>query len=107
VERSLGFAHPVELRGRRVEAVNERQNRSAIGHELAERAAYGHRIGLVYRVTGERVDVSLYSVGDLDVSALAAEYGGGGHRNAAGFSVSLREWLASLAPKQSGGLQPR
>ena len=103
VERSLSFAHPVELGGRRVEAVNERQNRSTIGHELAQRAAYGHPIGLVYRVTGERVDISLYSVGDLDVSALATEYGGGGHRNAAGFSVGLRDWLSKFAPKQPRG----
>jgi len=103
VERSLTFAHPVELGGLGVEAVNERQNRSVIGHELAQRAAYGHRIGLVYRLTGERVDVSLYSVGDVDVSAIAAAYGGGGHRNAAGFSVSLRVWLSKFAPKQPRG----
>lgn len=100
VERSLSFAHPVHLGERRVEAVNERQNRSAIGHELAQRAVYGHPIGMVYRLTGERVDVSLYSVGALDVSAIAGEYGGGGHRNAAGFSVSLPEWLSRFARNQ-------
>jgi oligoribonuclease NrnB/cAMP/cGMP phosphodiesterase (DHH superfamily) len=102
-ERSLSFAHPVHLDGRRVEAVNERQNRSAIGHELAQRAAYRHPIGVVYRLSGERVDVSLYSVGDLDVSAIALRYGGGGHRNAAGFSVSLKEWLRDFAAKQEAG----
>lgn len=30
---------------------------------------------------------SLRSVGDFDVSAVAAQYGGGGHRNAAGFTL--------------------
>jgi nanoRNase/pAp phosphatase (c-di-AMP/oligoRNAs hydrolase) len=39
------------------------------------------------------VDVSLYSIGDFDVSRRAVGFGGGGHRNAAGFHVSLREWL--------------
>jgi nanoRNase/pAp phosphatase (c-di-AMP/oligoRNAs hydrolase) len=39
------------------------------------------------------VDVSLYSVGDFDVARIAEGLGGGGHRNAAGFSVGLAEWL--------------
>jgi nanoRNase/pAp phosphatase (c-di-AMP/oligoRNAs hydrolase) len=50
-------------------------------------------VGLVYRVWGQRVDVSVYSIGDFDVARLAAGYGGGGHRNAAGFHVSLEDWL--------------
>ena len=49
------------------------------------------------RVSGRRVDVSLYSVGEHDVSAIAAEFGGGGHRNAAGFSVPLGRWLKHFA----------
>jgi oligoribonuclease NrnB/cAMP/cGMP phosphodiesterase (DHH superfamily) len=92
-ERTLSFAHPVSLDGKPIEAVNARQQRNSIGHELAERAAFGIPWGLVYRLSGDRVDVSLYSVGDLDVARIAARFGGGGHRNAAGFSVGLREWL--------------
>jgi len=92
VERALRFVHPVTIAGQRAEAVNAHHGRSAIGHELARRAAHGRPMGAVYRVQGERVDVSLYSIGDFDVSRIAAGYGGGGHRNAAGFSVSLREW---------------
>ena len=34
-------------------------------------------------------NVSLRSVGDYDVSAIAKTFGGGGHRNAAGFEVAL------------------
>lgn len=37
--------------------------------------------------------VSLRSVGDLDVSQIASIYGGGGHRNAAGFSIKNGETL--------------
>jgi phosphoesterase RecJ-like protein len=47
----------------------------------------------VYRLAGERVYVSLYSIGDVDVARIAARYGGGGHRNAAGFGVALGDWL--------------
>ncbi len=93
VDRAANIAHPVVLGKERIEAVNAHQPRAAIGHRLAERARYGKSWGLVYRVVGNRVDCSIYSMGDLDVSDVALRYGGGGHRNAAGFSVSLREWL--------------
>jgi uncharacterized protein len=91
--RTLQSAHPIAVGEYRVEAVNAQQNRSHIGHELAKRAAFGNPIGVVYRVTGSQVDASIYSIGDVDVSAIAHRYGGGGHRNASGFSVSLRIWL--------------
>ncbi len=97
VEQCLRSAHPVAVGRRRAEAVNAQHARSAIGHALAKRAAFGLCWGLVYRVSGSRVDISIYSIGDLDVSKVAGEYGGGGHRNAAGFSVTLREWLERFA----------
>ena len=93
VERSLQAAAPVAIGTRRAEAVNARYQRAQIGHALAERAAFGLPWGVVYRITADRVDVSLYSIGDLDVAAIAMRYGGGGHRNAAGFNVTLQRWL--------------
>jgi len=96
VLRSLEFAHPARLgdeRDDRIEAVNARDQRSTIGHELAQRARYGRPWGLVYRILGDRVDVSIYSTDDLDVAQVAVAFGGGGHKNAAGFSMSLRDWL--------------
>jgi oligoribonuclease NrnB/cAMP/cGMP phosphodiesterase (DHH superfamily) len=78
----------------RLEAVNALFQRSSIGHELAKRRSFGTPCGLVYRVIDRRVECSVYSLGDFDVSKIAAGLGGGGHRNAAGFTVSLEEWLA-------------
>ena len=78
----------------RVEAVNSLHHRSHIGHALAERARFGVPVGAVYRFSGSRADVSLYSIGELDVSSIAGRYGGGGHRNAAGFSIPLADWIA-------------
>ncbi len=92
VDRALSASHPVEVGSLRLEAVNARTQRAEIGHELAERRAFGTPAGAVYRLRGERVHVSLYSVADFDVSEIAARFGGGGHRNAAGFTVTLREW---------------
>jgi len=93
VELALHGAHPVTLGNRRIEAVNATHVRSSIGHELAKRATFGVAWGLVYRLVGERVHASVYSIGEVDVSRVASEYGGGGHRNAAGFSVPLADWV--------------
>ncbi len=93
VERALSASHPVQVGALRLDAVNARTQRAELGHELAERRSFGTPAGVVYRVSAERVDVSIYSVGDFDVARIAAGFGGGGHRNAAGFSVRLREWL--------------
>jgi hypothetical protein len=93
VDRALAAAHPIRVGPLRLEGVNARIHRAEIGHELAERRAFGTPAGVVYRLTGERVDVSIYSVADYDVATLAVGFGGGGHRSAAGFTVTLREWM--------------
>ena len=77
----------------RAQRGDRRRQRQPIGHELAKRAAYGRPWGLVYRQRAGRIDATLYSIGDLDVAGVAERYGGGGHRNAAGFSVPLRAWI--------------
>jgi hypothetical protein len=96
VERAIRNPSPISLAGRRVESINARARRSAIGHALAERKAFGQQWGCVYRIEGSRVHATLYSIGDLDVSEVAAEYGGGGHKNAAGFTLSLETWLKEI-----------
>ncbi|MBZ5640392.1 MAG: bifunctional oligoribonuclease/PAP phosphatase NrnA [Acidobacteriia bacterium] len=54
-------------------------------------AIEGVRIALLFRELPEgRVKVSLRSKGDLDVYRLAAEFGGGGHRNASGIVADGR-----------------
>lgn len=93
IERALESSHTVALSDGRIEAVNAQRSRSTIGHRLATRARFDVSWGIVYRVTGRRVDVSIYSIGDVNVAAVAEQHGGGGHKNAAGFSLSLEEWL--------------
>jgi hypothetical protein len=97
IERALKNAHPIAIGNERIEAVNALHQRSAIGHALAKRARFGKAWGLVYRVSGTQVDCSIYSTGALDASAVATRFGGGGHRNASGFSVSLADWLKHFA----------
>lgn len=67
---------------------------SDLGHELANKSG---TFGLVWSMAGDgQIHCSLRSNGDYDVSAIAKVFGGGGHRNAAGFSTdidTLMEWL--------------
>ena len=67
---------------------------SDLGHELANKSG---TFGLVWSMAGDgQVHCSLRSNGEYDVSAIAKAFGGGGHRNAAGFSTdidTLLEWL--------------
>lgn len=76
-------------------AVNCASNISEVGHELANESG---TYGLVwwYSPHENAAVCSLRSNGDYDVSAIAKQFGGGGHKNAAGFKVSmtkLLEWL--------------
>lgn len=96
VERRLEHVRPIALGTERIEAVNASINRSQIGHEIAKRASFGKQWGIVYRVEGAEVFATIYSIGDLDVSKVALEYGGGGHKNASGFHVSLERWMADF-----------
>ncbi|EME68727.1 hypothetical protein H261_16912 [Paramagnetospirillum caucaseum] len=60
--------------------------------------------GIYYDRPGGRT-FSLRSSGDFDVSAIARKYGGGGHKNAAGFTMSLG-WEGDCdTPNPSAGVR--
>lgn len=73
---------------------------SDLGHRLAVQSG---TYGLVWSMLGPDVDprrqvvCSLRSNGEFDVEAIAKVYGGGGHRNAAGFETSLEAMRQILA----------
>lgn len=67
---------------------------SDLGHELANKSG---TFGLVWSMAGDgQIHCSLRSNGDYDVSAIAKTFGGGGHRNAAGFSTNVETLLGWL-----------
>lgn len=65
-----------------------REFTSDVGHILAKKSG---TFGAMYTVDINRNEVvwSLRSNGEFDVSAMAKKHGGGGHMNAAGFTMSL------------------
>jgi len=68
-------------------AVNANMHHSELGHELANKSG---SFGLIWYVGQDgRVKCSLRSNGDYDVSVIAKAFGGGGHKNAAGFETDI------------------
>lgn len=67
---------------------------SDVGHTLATQSG---TFGLCWHISKDgKCLCSLRSNGDYDVSAIAKAFGGGGHRNAAGFEVSVETLLGWL-----------
>jgi oligoribonuclease NrnB/cAMP/cGMP phosphodiesterase (DHH superfamily) len=91
VERLLLQRYEVVLDGERGLAVEgDPFYRSELGHRLAELSG---TYGLVWYSRAGGYRVSLRSIGDYDVERLARRFGGGGHRNAAGFTLPDRSLL--------------
>jgi len=76
-------------------AVNSTVHASEIGNELAKASGTYGLIWYYDAATG-RANVSLRSIGDYDVSAIAKAFGGGGHKNAAGFNIDMPTLLGWL-----------
>lgn len=69
---------------------------SELGEQLALKSG---TFGLIWQFSGDNfVKVSLRAAGNLDVAQLAEQYGGGGHKNAAGFRLSAAEFFSTLLP---------
>lgn len=75
-------------------AVNTNKHMSEVGHELANQSG---TFGLVwYMGADNRIKCSLRSNGEYDVSAIAKVFGGGGHKNAAGFETDINTLMGWL-----------
>jgi hypothetical protein len=82
--------HPVIFEGIRTLAINVNLTRSMIsqlGNQMA--STLMPPMAILWGVKHDRISVSLRGNGSVDVGALAVKYGGGGHKNAAAFSLPL------------------
>ncbi len=90
VAKLMEYKEKVLFEGHEVWAINaSRIYRSILGNYLAELNEVENKtaLGIVYYHSNGAVNISLRSKGDVDVSAIAQKYGGGGHKNAAGIKV--------------------
>lgn len=91
----LGFV--VEFAGLKFLALNS-ATKGSLQFAAKDVPETGHDALLKFNFTGAQWDVSLYHAKhrtDLDLSAIAAQHGGGGHRGACGFRASSLPFLKS------------
>lgn len=99
VKRIAKSAHSVSVVGRVGLAVNAPSLfASDLGHVLAEKSG---TFGMIYYYDGRKQqwNFSLRSIGDYDVGHLATGFGGGGHKNAAGFTLNDNPFFTAPVSK--------
>ena len=84
LERLLGYAEKVVFEGFEIMAVNSPVLNDQLGNILCKKHP---PLAIVWRKEHNHIHVSLRSDGSVDVSKLAAKFGGAGHRAASGFSL--------------------
>lgn len=107
VKRATYRAYPITIfEGLTVYAVNSTEDVSEVGEAVCEQ--YGCNAALIYYYAGPKKHwlCSLRSKDGTDVSALAAMYGGGGHKPAAGFSVDVLPFSPPLDGVLNADLPP-
>lgn len=89
-DHALSNAQVVKFEGRKCLAVNSPLLHSDIGNKLTKLMP---PFAIVWSEKSDYRAVSLRSNGKFDVSKLAQKYGGGGHKAAAAFRLTLKEKL--------------
>ena len=84
---------PITLCGQPGLAANVINNTSAVGHEIAKRSG---TFSLTFFIKGDDVICSLRSVAPFDVSTIAKQYGGGGHAQASGFTMTVSQFFSEV-----------
>lgn len=91
IERCLSRTYETEIGGYRVPTVNSPLFQSELGDLLCLRNPEAP-FAAVYYVNQKGMQAwSLRSRGEFDVARIAEQYGGGGHKNAAGFGQSKED----------------
>lgn len=87
IRKAVGKAHLRQVAGFEVPTTNSCMLASEIGDELCKLYPEAPFAGVYYQKPDGTQAWSLRSIGEFDVSEVAVRFGGGGHRNAAGFAL--------------------
>lgn len=102
VESIAAHARFIRLCDHWIPIVNTAHHISEVGHQLCKNHPLANFSATFFVKfdddRGPVLVVSLRSIGEFDVSQIATLYGGGGHRNAAGFTVDQEWFFRSIAP---------
>jgi len=87
IKRISANFFPCEYKGTKIKLVNSSILQSEIGNYLSTEDT---AVAIWYKnYSANKTIVSLRSKQDLDVSLIAQDFNGGGHKNAAGFSIDI------------------
>ncbi len=98
IRRLVDNAYPVEFLGHKAYAVNSPILQSETGNALSMTKA---PIAILWYERNGRRRFSIRSNGTVDVAALAAKMGGGGHKSAAGFVTAITDPFPWKVMKQN------
>ena len=91
IEAAASRTRKVNFDGQEVPMVTSCVLQSEIGSRLAKKHPF---VVIMFELDGKRVySLRSHRKSGVDVSKIAAKYGGGGHPNAAGFTVHLDDSL--------------
>jgi oligoribonuclease NrnB/cAMP/cGMP phosphodiesterase (DHH superfamily) len=91
IDKICKNARVTKIAGFEVLIVNSPIFQSEIGNHLCKQNPQ-YPFAVVYFDVGNQRNFSLRSVGDFDVAKIASKFGGGGHKNAAGFVKNIQTW---------------
>ena len=92
LKMGLDVMHVIEVDEFRMLAINVCLHMSDYGNLLCKEHIAEHNCdfaGVYYRYTQDAFKFSCRSIGEFDVSTLCRRFGGGGHKNASGFEISV------------------
>lgn len=94
LNRGIDYCHVIEIDEFKMLAVNVCLHQSNYGNKLLGMIKeYGCDFaGVYYRLNQDVVKFSLRSKNDMDVSLVCKRFGGGGHKQAAGFEVPVSQF---------------
>lgn len=89
----LNSSHVIDTKYGKCAIVNATSHWSEVGNDLLKKFPEAQYSASYYRLKDGMWKWSVRSQGDFDVSAIAKEFGGGGHKNAAGFKSDTLNWV--------------
>jgi len=91
IDRLIKTGTPVMFKGKKAFLINNTNpfDGALLGNKICES---GYDIAVKFGFDKGKIIFGLNSIGDLDVSLIATEYNGGGHKNASGFIIDANKF---------------
>jgi oligoribonuclease NrnB/cAMP/cGMP phosphodiesterase (DHH superfamily) len=96
ISKSFESGFDAYIQNYKTRIINSGNDVSEVGHHAVKQ---GYDIGFIWRQIGTKINCSLRSEGDVDVSEIAKKFGGGGHKNASGVEFNSYDEMIKVFKK--------